>query len=186
MASLGKLFVLSGPSGAGKTSICKKIAADLGLYYSISHTTRPKRKGERNGKDYFFLSVDEFTQKKAEGEFLESAEVYGNFYGTSKLIIDQHLAQGQSVILDLDYQGALNLKKIAENAVLIFLAPPSIEVLRQRLLDRGKDSLDVIEKRIEKAEFELSAKNSYDHIVVNENLGRAIDQVKEIIESNLE
>lgn len=179
------LVVISGPSGSGKTTICRQISAEYGWYYSISHTTRSKKDGETEGADYFFIEEDEFKKMITEGDFLEWANVYENYYGTSKKVIFDKLNQGHSVILDLDTQGAKSIKAIYPEAILIFIKIPSLDELEKRLVGRGRDSNQEIQKRLGSAEEELKSIHFYDHVVVNADLDKAIKDVKMIIQDNL-
>lgn len=179
------LFVISGASGSGKTSICRKIAAAFGLYYSVSHTTRPRRNKEKDGVDYFFVTDDAFQKLVANGEFMEWARVYDNCYGTSRRIIENKLKSGTGVILDVDTQGAANIKKIFPDAVLIFLNTPTLQDLEDRLKERGRDSEDEIKKRIAYATGENAKMNQYDHVVVNDDFDRAFAEVSEIVRAKL-
>lgn len=178
-------IVVSGASGSGKTTICRKMAAKYGFYYSVSHTTRLKRPIENHGIDYYFVSEDEFQAMIARDEFFEWARVYDNFYGTSKKIISEKLADGQGVILDLDTQGAAQIKNQFPKALLVFIDTPSIEDLQQRLSSRATDSKQEIAKRVARAENEISKKGQYDYVVMNDNLDDAISQVETIIENHL-
>jgi guanylate kinase len=175
------LFVVSGASGSGKTSICRKIATEFGLYYSVSHTTRPKRAKEVEGKDYFFVSAVEFKALIKAGEFLEWAQVYDNYYGTSKRIIEEKLAKGSGVILDVDTQGAASIKTLFPDAVLIFLNTPSLKDLQDRLTMRGRDSNDEIKKRVAYAENENAKMAQYDYVILNDDFDRAVGEVKGIV-----
>lgn len=179
-------FAVSGPSGSGKTSICRKMAAEFGLYYSVSHTSRPQRENEVNGKDYFFVTRQEFENLQSQGEFLEWAQVYDNLYGTSKRIIEEKLGQGQGVIVDVDTQGADSIRNLMPHVVLIFIRTPHLEDLTERLKIRGRDSLDEIAKRMKNAESELSHIKEYDHVVVNDDFDRAASEVKAIIQKTLQ
>lgn len=175
------VFVVSGASGSGKTTLCRKIAQKYGMYYSISHTTRPKRPHEQDEKDYFFVTVQEFKNMITEGIFLEWAEVYGNYYGTSRLKIEESLKQQKSVILDVDTQGASSIKKMLPQAVLVFIDVPSLEVLRQRLNDRSTDSEQEINKRVLYAKNEIAKKDQYDYIIINDDLEHAEAKFDKII-----
>jgi len=175
-------IVVSGASGSGKTTICRKIAEDLGLYYSVSHTTRQKRPSEKNGVDYYFVTVPEFMAMVESDDFFEWAKVYDNCYGTSKKIIQQKLRDGQGVILDLDTQGAAQIKKIFPESILIFIDTPSLSDLQKRLSDRATDSSQEIAKRVAYAKNEIAQKNNYDHVVLNDDLSGALNQVHRIIE----
>lgn len=178
-------IVVSGASGSGKTTLCRKIAENLGLYYSVSHTTRPKRPSEVHTRDYYFVSVDEFMNMVNAGDFFEWARVYDNYYGTSRRIIEQHLKNGQGVILDLDTQGASQIKVLFPESVLIFVDTPTLEDLHKRLNDRATDSPEEIAKRISHAENEVAKKLHYDHVVINDELPKALDRVQKIVEKLL-
>ncbi len=180
-----RLFIVSGPSGVGKTTICKKVATQLGLYYSISFTTRKKRSGEKEGVDYYFVSETQFKNMIKNGEFLEYAKVHDAYYGTSKKIIAEKLAAGISVIMDLDTQGALNLKQQDPTTVLIFIEPPSMDILKQRIQGRKTDAPEVIEKRLLAARAEMTLKNQYHFILVNESLEQTIYALAAIISASL-
>lgn len=178
-----RLFVVSGASGTGKTTLCRDLERELGLFFSVSVTTRPPRPGEADGRDYHFISREEFDKMAEAGQFLEWAEVHGQFYGTPRAPIEAGLREGRDVLMDLDTQGALNLKKIEPKAVLIFLKPPSIEELRKRLESRGTDSPETIARRIARAEHEIEQSVHYDHVVVNRDLEAAKKELKAIINS---
>ena len=176
-------YVVSGPSGSGKTSVCHAIANEYNWYYSVSHTTRTMREGEENGKDYYFVSVDEFKQMIEKGDLLEWAKVYDNYYGTSKKHIEERLQQGQGVILDLDTQGADQIKKLMPRAILVFIKTPDLDELRERLRNRGQDDEAEISKRMSNAENEMSHIDEYDHVILNDELDRAVNRFKEIIQN---
>lgn len=180
----GKLVILSAPSGSGKSTIINHILnKNLPLEFSISATSRPPRGSEKNGVEYFFLSPEEFKKKINGGCFIEYEEVYPDrFYGTLKSEVEKKLAKGKNIILDVDVAGGLNIKKLyGENAMLIFICPPSIEELRKRLEQRGTDAPDVIADRISKAAYELSLASKYDAIVVNDQLEDAENETINII-----
>ncbi|RIY33803.1 guanylate kinase [Psittacicella gerlachiana] len=182
----GHLFIISAPSGAGKsTLITKLLKSNLAskYYLSISHTTRPVRPGEQHGVHYFFTNIENFENLIQNDEFLEYAEVFGNYYGTSKRIIREKLEQGINIILDIDWQGARNVRKQFPEAISIFILPPSIEELKQRLLNRQTDSLDVIERRMAKAENEMAHKHEYDYEILNDDLDHAYAQFVQLLES---
>lgn len=165
------LFVISAPSGTGKTSIIKKVQlACPSILLSVSSTTRSPREGEVDGLDYCFISKMEFEKKIEQGDFIEWAEVYGNYYGTSREFIRKNQAAGQIVILDIDVQGAMQLQQKDLNAQYIFIAPPSIQNLKQRLEGRGTENPETLKKRLNAAEHELSFKNRYDHVIINDDL----------------
>ncbi len=186
-----RLFIISAPSGTGKTSIFKKVKDLLPqLALSVSYTTRSPREGEEDGNDYFFISVNDFQTKIDQGEFLEWAKVYDNYYGTSILYIDHLKRKDKIVILDIDVQGAMQLKKINDlDAVYVFIMPPSMEELSRRLTFRKTESSQLIEKRLKNAEHEISFKDQYDYQIVNDVLDDAAEDllriiIKECIHSN--
>ena len=181
----GKLFVISGPSGAGKGTIVNSImAADAGsTALSISMTTRDPREGEEHGVHYFFATRDEFLEKIDAGGFLEYAEVYGNFYGTPREYVDEKLDAGIDVILEIDIQGALSVNTTLPEAVLIFILPPSMEVLRERLSGRGTETPEQIELRLSKTLGEVAFVTKYDYCVVNDILDVAVDEVLSIMKA---
>ncbi|MEG6615232.1 guanylate kinase [Peptococcaceae bacterium 1198_IL3148] len=182
MGKEGLLVVLSGPSGAGKGTICQglvKQAEEISL--SVSVTTRPPRPGEEHGKNYFFIARDEFEEMVKDDQLIEWAQVYDNCYGTPKKWVEDKLANGEDVLLEIDIQGALQIKERFPECVLIFVVPPSINELQARLIGRGTDGSDVIAKRLRCVEGELQKIPQYDFIVVNDTLEEAINQVKAII-----
>lgn len=183
--SKGKLIIISAPSGCGKSTIINEIIKNrnLRLEFSISATTREPRRGETDGVNYYFMSPDEFKQAIANDELVEYEEVYeGRFYGTLKREIERIQSNGDNVILDIDVKGGVNVKKkYGDNALSIFIQPPSIDTLRHRLLSRGTDSIEAINQRVNKAEYELSFAPQYDKVVVNDVLRDAIDEVEGII-----
>lgn len=185
---MAKCIIFSAPSGSGKSTIINYLMEQgLNLHFSISATSRPPRGKEQNGVEYFFLSSDEFRKRIAEGDFLEYEEVYTDrFYGTLKSQVDKQLAEGENVIFDVDVKGGCSIKEhYGEKAMSIFIQPPSIEELRKRLNGRGTDSAEVIEDRIARAEFELSFAERFDHVVVNDNLEKAEDEVLELVQKFL-
>ena len=174
----GCLFIISAPSGAGKTSLVRALLqSDLNLSLSISHTTRPPRTGEINGCDYHFVTVETFKQMLLKGEFIESAEVYGNFYGTSQQWINQAIASGQDILLEIDCQGARQIQQIFPQAVSIFILPPSADALATRLKSRAQDNTDVIQKRLAAAREEISHIAEFDYIVINQQLDEALNDL---------
>ena len=185
----GKLIIFSAPSGSGKSTIINKLMSEYGLRgrFSISATSRKPRGSERDGVEYYFLSEEDFRKRIGEGDFLEYEEVYpGCFYGTLRSEVDRTLAQGENVILDIDVQGGLNVKKIyGDRALTLFIQPPSIERLRERLERRGTDAPEVIERRLAKAETELSFAPKYDVIVVNDDLEEACQAAARVVEDFL-
>lgn len=179
----GILYVVSGPSGAGKSSIIKK-ALDIvdGFTFSVSYTTRKKRPGEKEGIDYFFISQSEFDRLKENDEFLEYAEVHGYLYGTSKNFIKDKLNEGYNIVLDVDVQGSLNIKKeLPKESVLIFIAPPSYEDLEKRLKIRGTEKKEDFVKRIGDAKWEMSNLTKFDYLIVNQELSESVNQLTSII-----
>ena len=181
----GKLVILSAPSGAGKSTIINSLLKDndIKLEFSISACNRAPRKGEINGKDYYFLSTDEFKQRVAKDEFIEWEEVYADhYYGTLKSEIKRITERGNNVIFDIDIIGGLNIKKqYLNNAISIFVMPPSVDELERRLRTRGTDSDRNIKKRVDKAKHEISFSSKFDKIVVNDNIETAISDTKKII-----
>ncbi|MEA2105860.1 MAG: guanylate kinase [Bacteroidota bacterium] len=180
----GKLFIFSAPSGSGKTTIVKKLLDDnIGLEFSISATNRPKRENEIPGKDYYFLSTDDFKQKIEKDEFIEWEEVYNNrFYGTLKSELQRIWKEGKHVVFDVDVVGGLNIKKkYPQKALSIFVMPPNIKVLEQRLRNRSTDSNKDIETRVSKAKKELEYANRFDLTILNEDLNQAVNEAKKAI-----
>jgi guanylate kinase len=180
----GKLVILSAPSGSGKSTIINHLLKEgLPLEFSISATSRPARGAEQDGVEYYFISPDLFREKIRQGEFLEYEEVYPNrFYGTLKSEVENKLADGKNVILDVDVAGGLNIKKrYGDQALLLFIQPPSIDELRRRLEHRGTDSPEVIQDRIAKADYELSLASQYDKVIINDDLERAKQETKSLI-----
>ena len=171
----GLMFILSSPSGAGKTTLADRLLkSDPSIKLSVSATTRPRRPGEAHGKDYFFVTEDEFLKMRADGEFLESANVFGNYYGTPRGIVADTLAQGCDVLFDIDWQGAQQLDDVAgDDVVKVFILPPSRDELELRLRRRNQDPEDVVAKRMAKADAEISHWAEYDYVVVNDELERA-------------
>ncbi len=181
---MGKLIIFSAPSGSGKSTIINYLLTKgLNLAFSISATSRPPRGAEQNGVEYFFLSPEEFKQRIANNDFLEYEEVYQDrFYGTLKEQVEKQLAAGQNVIFDVDVVGGCNIKKFyGERALSVFIQPPSVEELRNRLQGRGTDAPEVIESRIAKAEFELGYADKFDVIIVNDDLKTAQNEAFKVI-----
>ena len=182
--SQGQLYVISAPSGAGKTSLIKALReqiTDLGL--SISHTTRPMRPGEVDGQHYHFVSKSTFEAMIAEGAFVEHALVFGNYYGTSKAAVSTVLDKGQDLILEIDWQGAEQVRPLFPKAQSIFILPPSREALRERLFGRGQDDAEVIARRLAEAEREMQAYPNYDYLIINDDFSQALNQLRCIFES---
>ena len=178
----GVLYVISAPSGAGKTTLCKEIIDIFpNLRHSVSYTTRPPRTGEVHGRDYFFVGQDEFSRMVGAGEFAEWAEVHGNFYGTSLATLNECRSQGVDLILDIDCQGARQLKGRFEGGVYIFVLPPNIGELRRRLDNRSSDSEEVIQRRINNAAGEIKESRWYDYIIVNDKFSEAVEQLKSVL-----
>ena len=181
----GRLIVISGPSGVGKSTITKEIVRRLDeAYFSVSMTTRPQAAGEQNGREYWFVSEEEFRKRIEQGLLLEYAEVFGNLYGTPKDKTDEALEAGRTVILEIDVQGAKQTKAAYPDAMLIFILPPSDKVLAERISGRARESREVIERRLAKAGAEIAAAwQYYDSMVVNDDLEQAIREVIEIIQN---
>ena len=178
----GNLFVVAAPSGAGKSSLVKALMElDSGVQPSVSHTTRAPRGQEKHGREYFFVSEQEFDAMVLGESFLEWAHVHGHRYGTSRKAIEDRIAMGADVILEIDFQGALQIKKIFTNAVLIFVLPPSWEELRSRLERRGEDTADVIDLRLRNAALELVQAKEFDFVIINELFERALFDLKAIV-----
>lgn len=177
-AGPGSLFVIAAPSGAGKTTLTRMaLAQNPRLALSISTTTRAPRPGEENGVHYHFVSVETFHQMQAAGDFLESAEVHGNFYGTSRQGIETLLAADRDVILEIDWQGAQQIRQIYPESVGIFILPPSFDVLESRLQGRGTDSPEIIARRVANAREELRHLNEFPYVIINENLNEALAEL---------
>ncbi|WNC68320.1 guanylate kinase [Thalassotalea nanhaiensis] len=184
MATIGNLFILSAPSGAGKSSLIKELLEQNNprpLQVSVSHTTRAPRPGEVDGVHYHFVSVEQFKKLIAEGAFYEWAEVFGNYYGTSETAIDHQLQQGIDVFLDIDWQGAQQVRLKKPQVTTIFICPPSKEELQQRLRNRGQDSEETIAERMAKAESECSHYQEFDYIVINNDFDIAVTDLNTII-----
>jgi len=181
----GRRFILSAPSGAGKTTLCRAILErfpDLG--YSVSHTTRPPRPGEKDGVDYFFISTEEFQKRLEQNRWAEWARVHDNFYGTNADFLETRAAAGRDVLLDIDVQGARQiLARYPEKTVAIFIMPPSLTALKERLTGRSADSPEQIEKRLRNAADEMAQKDMYHHVIVNDRLAEAIGALVALIES---
>ena len=177
----GSVLLISGPSGCGKSTICKQLLEDDQVVFSVSATTRTPRPGEVDGQHYHFLSVDEFKARIEAGDFVEHAEVHGNMYGTLRAPMREAIAAGKTYLVEIDVQGALQLKALQVDGIYVFVAPPSFEVLRQRLSGRGTETPEVLERRLKKAEDEYRERVKYDHIVVNDDLDRAVTEIRKIV-----
>ncbi len=181
----GTLYIISAPSGAGKTTLVKKLIAKTSdLIVSVSHTTRQSREGEIHGKDYFFVDVETFQTMQHENAFLECAQVFDNFYGTAQQTVEDNLAQGKDVLLEIDWQGAQQVRHLLPECVSIFILPPSIETLRQRLEARGKDDVEIINRRMKDAVTEMSHYPEFDYLIVNDDFTEALKALKSIILTN--
>lgn len=178
----GHIFIVSAPSGSGKTTLCRALMEHIpDLLYSVSFTTRPRRNGENDGIDYYFLSKEEFEKGIKEGKWAEFANVHGNYYGTSADILDKGLHSGKDILLDIDVQGAEQILKRYPESVTIFISPPSMDALKQRLEKRGTDSGEVIKRRLKDAEKELARKDLYRHIIENDKLQKAVDDIIAVV-----
>ncbi len=178
----GSLFIVTAASGTGKTSLVKQLLATTNdLTVSISHTTRPSRPGEIDGQHYYFTEVETFTDAINDGKFLEHAEVFGNYYGTSEQSVRTQLDAGIDVILEIDWQGAMQVRNLFADATMIFILPPNIATLRQRLSSRGQDSMEVIEQRLAGAVTEMAQYVNADYVVINDNFEVALTELKAII-----
>lgn len=180
----GNLFVVAAPSGAGKSSLVKALLeVDSHVQLSVSHTTRAPRGQEKHGREYFFVSEPEFDTMVRADAFVEWAHVHNHRYGTSKKAIEDRMAQGADVVLEIDYQGALQIKRLFANAVTIFILPPSWEELRARLERRGEDSAEVIDVRLRNAAIEVAQASQFDFVIINESFDRALFDLKSIVQS---
>ena len=181
-ARRGNLFVISAPSGSGKTTLVRRLLDTLDdVKFSVSFTTRPVRGGERDGIDYHFVPSDLFRTKIEDGEFLEWAEVHGNYYGTSKIVTEQVRASGEDILLDVDVQGAAQVRKAQPDAITLFVMPPSFDVLEERLRGRRQDSDEVIAGRLEEARHEIHHYKDYDYVLINDSVERTSELLKAIV-----
>jgi len=178
----GLLFVISAPSGAGKTTLCKSVRSDFpDLLYSVSYTTRKPRSGEREGVDYHFISAKDFKERIRQGRWAEWAEVHGNIYGTSADVIDAGLSAGRDILLDIDVQGTIQILARYPECVTIFIMPPDMETLRHRLESRGTDDREEIARRLKNAEEEMAQRDLYRHVILNDRLDEAQEELKTLI-----
>lgn len=181
----GSLFIISGPSGAGKGTLVDRLVARVPrLWVSVSATTRPPRPGEVDGVDYVFLTPEEFDRRVEAGEFLEWAEVHGNRYGTLRSAVEEHLAEGMDVILEIDPQGASQVKEQVPESVLVFITAPSLSELERRIRHRGAETDEQVRTRLETAEKELRLVGTYDHVVENDDVAPATERLAGIVESH--
>jgi guanylate kinase len=183
--SSGTLYIVSAPSGAGKTSLVTAlIKADPRVSVSVSHTTRAMRPGEAHGVNYHFVSHDEFKGLITQGDFLEHAEVFGNFYGTSRSALQEVLDQGNDLILEIDWQGAQQVRKLMPEARSVFILPPSQQALRERLDGRGQDSEEIIAGRMKEAVSEMEHYDEYEYVIINDDFGVALEELKAVFVAN--
>jgi len=181
----GSLFIVAAPSGGGKTSLVKNLVENMqGITVSVSHTTRDKRPGEKHGVHYFFIDEPTFLDMARADEFIEYAWVFDCLYGTSAVQIQKQLEQGLDVVLDIDWQGAAQIKQIFPDAVSVFIVPPSLEILKQRLLNRQRDNADVIEDRMQRARDEMSHYAEFNYLIVNDDFGKALIELEAIVRAN--
>jgi len=172
------MLLISGPSGCGKSTICDKLLEDPRVVYSVSATTRTPRPGEVDGQDYHFLAKEDFRARMEAGRFIEHAEVHGNMYGTLRVPMEAAIAEGKVYLVEIDVQGALQLKALDVPGIYVFVAPPSFEELRKRLVGRKTETPEALERRLAKAEDEYRERVKYDHVVLNDELGRAVDEIR--------
>ncbi len=183
---MGKVFVITGPSGVGKGTLIEQLLGRIPeLELSISATTREPRQGEVDERDYFFLSPEEFRRRLESGDFLEHASYSGNYYGTLREEVDRRLAEGRSVVLEIEVQGARQVRDAMPEAVQIFIAPPDENVLRERLEGRGTDSAEAIEQRLRTAEIELGARSEFPHVIVNDAVQKAATELEGLVRDEL-
>ncbi|MBL3538578.1 guanylate kinase [Aminivibrio sp.] len=178
----GKLFVLSGPSGAGKGTLRKKVFETVqGIRFSISCTTRPPRKGEKDGTDYRFISEEAFLSLLKEDKFLEHAKVHGHYYGTLRDDVEKALSEGYDMVLEIDVQGAFQIREKMPESILVFVSPPSLEELEHRLMERGTESVENLRLRLDNARLEMMKAKDYDYVIINDDAERASEELKSII-----
>ena len=181
----GKLYVVAAPSGAGKTTLVRLLLErEPGVHLSISYTTRSPRPGEADGREYHFVDVATFRAMLARDDFLEWAEVHGNFYGTSKVWIGEQLAAGRDVLLEIDWQGAQQVRQAFPGALGVFILPPSMDELTRRLTGRGTDSADVIERRLAAAQAEMRHVGEFDYVIINDSLEQAVDDLRAVVRAS--
>lgn len=183
--SKGKFIIISGPSGVGKGTICDVLLKDTSAWYSVSMTTRRIREGEVDGVNYFFITKEEFEKRIKDGQLLEYNIYNDNYYGTPKDKVLEKIEQGINVISEIDVNGARNIKEIFPDALLIYIAPPSIEVLKERLINRGTEDMSTIDNRLKIASEELKQVDFYDYVIINDDLQLAISEVKDIIKKEI-
>jgi len=177
----GRLLVISGPSGCGKSTICRRLLEDPDVVFSISATTRPMRAGEVEDTDYVFVDKQRFRRHIEAGDFIEWAEVHGNLYGTLRGPMEQALDEGKVYLVEIDVQGGAQLKQLELPGIYVFVAPPDMETLRERLTGRGTDAFEEIERRLQKAHEEMRARDRYDHVIVNDDLDEAVARVRRLV-----
>jgi len=184
MDEKGKVIVVSAPSGAGKSSLCSYLVKNIPeLHFSVSYTTRAPRNGEKNGREYFFTDESDFEKRIRQGEFAECARVHGNYYGTSKKYIENAAKKGENILLEIDVQGAAQIKKALPESFLIFILPPSFEELKSRLVKRATDSEEIIEKRLSAAADEMSKADLFDYQIINDNFEKASAELADLVTS---
>jgi len=181
----GTPYIVAAPSGGGKTSLVKNLIDDLdNIEVSISHTTRPQRRGETDGADYFFIDKTQFSQMILQNEFVEHAKVFDHYYGTSVRQIKDRLQKGIDIVLDIDWQGAQQIRKLFPETISIFIIPPSLDTLQERLEQRRRDNAQIIKKRMRQAQEEMSHYKEFDYLIVNDNFNEALIQLKSIVIAN--
>lgn len=181
MADSGMLVIISGPSGSGKGTVVKKLCPEQNFALSVSMTTRKPRPGEVHGVDYFFCSINEFKNTRDNNGFLEHAQFCGNFYGTPRFYVEEQIAKNKYVVLEIDVNGALQVKEKFDNCILIFLIPPSMEELSHRLITRNTESKETIEDRLTRAHEEIKLIDKYDYIVINDDVDKAVEKINMIV-----